>query len=405
MVAVVGIGAVALSRSAIRSTTAARDWSECGVAAQSAVECAIANMNADASWRSDLKSGKAYGPIAIGRARANITIIDEIDGDLANDQTQPARIYGVATIGGATRCYSALAAPASTTGYDVLRCAVACNGTMTVSANAAATVGPLSSNGTINNSATLTADLECNALSSSGFVLGYVQTGVAAKTMPPNTAWTTLSAVATPLTYSSTFDRQVLTPGLNTINGTVNPSGVYSVSVPLLSTLTIKRSRLQATLLVTLGATASLVVVNDNLWDPGSSSQPALIVQGALLSSVSLGGSTTTTVLSEATNSANYNPAGAPYNAITDADTADTYPCELHGLYHIISNIPVTIASNLHLTGCIVAGGNVTISTTAQLTATPSLVSSPPTGYADPSNTKMLISPGTFRWEVSSANP
>ena len=101
----------------------------------------------------------------------------------------------------------------------------------------------------------------------------------------------------------------------------------------------------------------------------------------------------------------NYNPVAAPYGGVSDSDTADTYPCELHGLFHIIPANQVTIASNLRLIGCIVAGGNVSISTTAQLAATPALVSSPPPGYADPVNAKMLISPGTFRWEVSSANP
>jgi hypothetical protein len=408
MIAVVGIGAVALSRSSVRATVAGSEWSEAGIAAQSGVEYMVAVMNSSSTWRSDLKSGKPYGPFAIGRAKVAVTVVDEVDNDLSDDIAESVRVYAVATINSSTRTYSALVQPASTVGYDVLRCAVHAAGDITISGNAVSSLGPISCNAKVSNSVQPTVDIETSTLSSTGFITGYVQTGVTAKTMPGNTAMSSLSAVATTIAYSATggaIDKEVLTPTLNTISGTTNASGVYAISVPLLSTLRIKRSRLQASLVVTLGASAQLIVQDENLWDPAAPNLPALIVQGALLSSVTLGGSSTAGPLSESTVATNYNRAGAPYNGITDSDTTDTYPSELHGLYHIYSAIPLTINSNLKTIGCIIAGGTVTISTAAQLAANPTLLSSPPSGYADPVNSTMRVAPGTYRWEVADVNP
>ncbi len=409
MIAVVGIGAIALARSSVRATVASSDWSEAGIAAQGGIEYVVAVMNSSPTWRTDLKNNKVYGPFAVGRAKVALTLIDEVDGDLSDDATENVRVYAVATIGSSTRTYSVLAEPASTTGFDALRCAVHAAGDVTISANAVATLGPISCNAGVNNSAQPTADIETATLTSTGFINGYVQSGLAPKTMPGNAGASNLAAVATPIAYSATggtIDQEILTPTLNTISGTTNANGVYSITIPLLSTLRIRRSRLQASLVVTLLATSQLVVLDENLWDPASPGLPALVVQGgALLAGVTLGGSPTSASLSEAANSTNYNPAGAPYAGISDSDKTDTYASELHGLYHISSTAPVTINSNLRTVGCIIAGGAVTISTAARLAANPTLLSSPPSGYADPANSAMRVSQGTYRWVVAGANP
>lgn len=409
MVAVVGIGAVALARSSVRATTAAADWSEAGFAAQSGIDYIVAVMNATPTWRTDLKNNTVYGPFSVGRAKIAITLIDEGDADFSDDASEPVRAYAVATVGGATRTYSALIEPASNTGLDLLRCPLAAAGDITISGNATATLGPISSNGKLTNSATLTSDIETVSISSTGFIAGYVQTGVAAKSMPSNAIITRMSAVATAIPYGSisggTIDRAVLTPTLNTISTTTNAQGVYSISVPLLSTLKIRRSRIQASLVITMGATSQLIILDENLWDPAAANLPALVVQGSLLGSVTFGGSSTSASLSEAATGTNYNPAGAPYNSVVDSDTLDTYPCELHGIYHIDGAIPLTINNNLKSVGCIIAGGSVTLNTPAQLAANPTFLAAPPSGYADGANTKMRIAQSSYRWEVSNVNP
>lgn len=410
IVMVAGLGAIMLSRANIRSTVATRDWSRAGVAARGGIEYALAVMNTSGTWRSDAGNAAPTGPMTVDGAAVSVALVDEADADLANDPSQPVRVYAAARVGSARRTYSVLAAPASTTGMDVLRCALHTGGTLTVSGNALVSGGPLSSNSNISNSATPTSDVETNTLSSSGFINGWVRTGMAAKKMPGDTAWTALAAVATTIPWGSipggTIDRQTLTAGTNAIGNGPNASGVYAIGVPALSTLTIRRSRIQATLLVTLAASAKLVVQDENLWDPPSAASPTLLVKGGLLSSATIGGSTTNAALSEATTGTNYNPANAPYNGVVDSDTLDAYPCELHGVIHFLdSNTAVTIASNLKMVGSVIVAGNATINTAATLTANPTLLSSPPTGYSDASTVKMAPVPGTYRWEVADANP
>jgi hypothetical protein len=279
---------------------------------------------------------------------------------------------------------------------------VASSGNLSVTGPIAATLGPLSCNSAMNNNSQITADVETNTLSSSGFINGYVQTGVAAKTIPDQSGWNALIGGATTIPFQSTLDRQLIAPGVNTAGGGTNGAGVYTISVPALSKLTIRRSRVQATLLVSLGLSAQLVVQDENLWDPGKSGAPSLIVKGGALSSVSLSGSTNQLVESSGNN---YNPAGAPYNGVSNSNTTDSYPNELHGLFHVASNISLSLGDNLTVIGCVVGGGAVTISKGCVFAAQPTLLSSPPTGYGDPSKGAMLVSPGTYRWVVSDVNP
>ncbi len=408
IVLVSGLGAVMISRANVRATTATRDWSDAGAAARSGLEYALAVMNTSTSWRSDASSGTPIGPMRMGRAAVSIEIVDEADGNLANDASQPVRVYSAAQVGSSSRVYSMLAAPASTVGLDVLRCAVHTAGTLTVSGNAVVSGGPLSCAQSLSNSATLTSDIETSTLSSSGFINGYVKTGMPAKSMPGTAAWDALSAIATTIPWGvsgNIIDKQVLTSGVNTIGGGVNPSGVYAISVPATSTLTIHHTRFQASLLITLGAGSSLVVKDENLWDPADPTKPTLLVRGGLLSSASIQGSSNT--LDESSN-LNFNPVGAPYGGATDADTLDSYPNELHGLIHFIdaaTSVTITNDRPVNIIGCVIVAGSVTIKNTATLTANPALLSAPPTGYSDASTIKMAPVPGSYRWEVADANP
>lgn len=410
IVLVSGLGAIMLSRANVRTSIATRDWSEAGVAARSGIEYALAVMNSSSTWRSDATSGAPIGPMRVGNAAVSVELVDEADANLADDPSQSVRIYAAAKVNSAARTFSVLASPSSTTGLDVLRCPVHTAGTLTVSGNAVVSGGPLSCAQTLSNSAQLTSDIETASLSSSGFINGYVRTGMPAKTMPGATAWTTLSAVATPIPFASltggTIDRAVITTAVNTTGNPANPYGVYTITVPTLSTLTIKRSRLQATLLITLSASSNLVVQDENLWDPGSTTYPTLLVKGGLLTSATIGGSTTGANLSEATTGTNYNPTNAPYSSVTDSDTLDTYPSEIHGIVHIMdASVTVTLASNLKLIGSVIVQGNATINTAATLTANPTLLTAPPTGYSDASTIKMAPVPGSYKWEVADANP
>ncbi|HVU62531.1 MAG TPA: hypothetical protein VHC70_01045, partial [Phycisphaerales bacterium] len=131
IVLVIGLGSVMVSRSAARATIATADWSEAGLGAQSGVEYALAVMNSSPTWRSDTTSGGVIAAPKVGRATVVVSIVDEADGNLADDPTQSVRVYGAASVGTTSREYSVLATPSSSVGLDVLRCGVYAAGNLT----------------------------------------------------------------------------------------------------------------------------------------------------------------------------------------------------------------------------------------------------------------------------------
>lgn len=401
MIAVVGLGTIALARSGSRVTVAERDWAEAGTLALSGIELALAEMNTSTSWRSSGSSIYSIGPVALGNGRISVTIADETDSDLGNNTTDPVRITSTATVRAATRAYSVLAAPSGSTGMDVLRCAVHSNANVTVSDSVTVSSGPLSTNATFSNSSTPTTDVEAKAVSSSGTINGYVLVDAPQKAMPSDSAWQSLSAVATTISFSSlsggTMDEVLLTPGSNPF-GVPNARGVYTITVPLASTLTIRRSRLQATLLIRLSSLSQVIVRDEVCWDPGAPTQPALIIQTSLSNTIALGGSTA--VLSESDRGVNLNPAGSPYGSLTNSTKTDTYPAQITGVIHVLgASGSVQLRDSIAVNGCVIAECPVTISSQARLTANPTLLNSPPAGFG--SSVIMKPMTGTHRWEVA----
>lgn len=406
MVAAAGVAAVAVSRAGTRGAVLDRDWAEAGAAAGAGLELLVGQINATPAWRASLASGGTVGPVTIGRARVVMSVVDETDGNLADDPSQPVRLYASARVGGASRTQSVRASPASAVGLDCLRAAVHAAGGVTVAANATVVGGPLSSNQSVSNSAVLTGSVEAPSVSSTGFIDGTVRV-TGAKTMPTDAGWAALGAAATALAWSSlpaggAIDRAVLGPGVNTTGGARSARGVYAVTVPAGSTLTVRRSRMNCCLLVTLAAGARLVVADEVFWDAPEARLPSLLVQGAALSGVTLTPSSDQS-LKESDAGRTLNPPGCPYNGVADADLTDTYPNAITGLVHLLSpTTTLTLGSNVRLGGCLITAGAVSVANSGNvLAAQPSLLTTPPIGYNDPSNTAVQMDAGTFRWEVS----
>jgi hypothetical protein len=105
-VAVVGLSALL----AVRVQQIAASLNEAAVQAdyysQSTIDLAMYWIAADANWRTTYTNDTWTGEWADGPLRFNFKLVDELDGDLANDPTQPVRLYGRATSGSALRMYS-----------------------------------------------------------------------------------------------------------------------------------------------------------------------------------------------------------------------------------------------------------------------------------------------------------
>ena len=126
VVTVLGFSALLLARINTVATLSANDWAEAGTLAFSATEHALADLNDSSggvAWRSSFQSGVLAAEHALGRGTLSWMLVDEEDGDLADELTDPVRLYGIGRVGQAVRVYSVVLFP-SGEALDVLRTAV-----------------------------------------------------------------------------------------------------------------------------------------------------------------------------------------------------------------------------------------------------------------------------------------
>lgn len=404
LVVIAGLSVIAITRAQGRSADAERDSSEASLAARSGVEIAAASVNTITAWRTSMRNNAPIGPLTIGRAQVTLFLTDESDADLANDPSQPVRTTAVARVGTSTRALSARLIPVGNLGLDCLRASVVAGGTLSVTGSTSISAGLLMCGTTLSNAAQLTADIEAKSVTSTGFINGRVTTDVQAQTLPTDSVWDTYAARATVISYtnsSETIDRKLLSPASNPF-GIANPAGIYRIDVPANKTLVLSRSRLQATLLVKLGAKATIALNEEVNWEPPSATQPILIIAGNMNSGVTL--NLSAAALSESGHSINLNPPGSPYAGLSNTTSTDTYPSQLRGLIHVVgSSTSVSLQGSTRLTGCLIAAGDVSVSGTPTMATLPALLTTPPVGYTKATGIIMQIEPGSYQWVVDLA--
>ncbi len=108
LLTVIGLGIVAISRLQVRAHGLSRDAEEASFTASSAVEHGLATVANNPAWRTAYASGAWVPSIALNRGTFTWKLVDEQDGNLANNPSQPARLYGKGVVGGASRVYSVL---------------------------------------------------------------------------------------------------------------------------------------------------------------------------------------------------------------------------------------------------------------------------------------------------------
>jgi len=98
-VTAIGLGSVAVSRVQTRSTTQANQWAEARMLAFSASEHAMTQINNTDSWRANLNGVTTTRSLGSGNFTWNV--IDPVDGDLADDNSDPATLIATGTVGDA----------------------------------------------------------------------------------------------------------------------------------------------------------------------------------------------------------------------------------------------------------------------------------------------------------------
>jgi hypothetical protein len=417
LVTVVGAGILAAARMTARAATNTNDWDEAGVLAYSAVQHAIASVNAagavsPTAWRSHYTSGKYAFLARLGRGTMSWVLTDEVDGNLAADYARPIRLYGVGSVGRAKRCYSILLYPAGAP-LDVLRTAYHAGTAVHVQASSSSVIvnGPASTNGKLKVAATGALNGNVEAASASGTINGTITAPAPAKTIPSTSIFNTYLANATTIPTSAAADGQ-FSPGLLTggPGGYVpsawgilpDPNGLYYLQLPDNGTVYINAGRYNCTLLIDAAAGNSnqiLIIRNEILFQPWRSDYPALIVRG--VKTVRFQGSLSP--LNESPSASptvgmNLNPPGSPYNGATNSTLSDSYPSELDGLYHVMGATSVYLEANTYIHGTLVTDGTIYTTGASAISHDPALQASPPKCYTKGDQVAPVL--GTWNWDT-----
>jgi hypothetical protein len=252
---------------------------------------------------------------------------------------------------------------------------------------------PATTNGTFTSLGTVNGSVQCLLTTLPGTVTGGVTILSLPVAMPPSGVESMYVSLGTSINGAgTTLDRIVLSPALNPW-GSPNSDGVYVLSTS--NDVTIRRCRILGTLVVVCpGHTVKIDM--PVLMQPARPDYPVLIVDGNLDLEYDASGG-----LSESANGTNYNPVGAPYQNVTDSDTADTYASEIDGLVHIKGTIIMNMAP-LFRGAIICESGALTnaidVSGTPTVVYDPTLYSSPPMGYTK--SVTMSIQAGSYRQVV-----
>jgi hypothetical protein len=258
-----------------------------------------------------------------------------------------------------------------------------------VSVRITAVSAPVSTNGQLDNTATIDGTAEAQSVVHTGTITGgppLVPGPI--KRMPDADVISRYASKATTIPYSSSIEKVVIAPGYNPL-GSTDPNGLYVINTGG-SSLTIKNTRIHGTLVVRLGS-GTLTLQNSILLHNYRSDFPTLLVEGNVILKCP-----SATALSEAGLSTNFNPSGAPYSGVSDTDKTDTYPNEIWGLVHISGSL--TLEQTARVVGVVICDGPIYCNGNNTVTYTPSLYTSPPQWYTYVDG--MKLSPGSWKQSV-----
>ena len=397
MAAAVIVGIVAISGAAFvrvqgRASQSQRDWANARVHAVTAIEAGCYVIDTNPTWRDGVGGPGYYNLwIMIGGGWAKMDLVDPVDGDLTNNETDDVVIVGLGEHGAAAHKIE-VTVQTLTLPLDALSTCLHAAGEIEVKGGCILTVqdAPLSTNGNLRIDEMVVGDAEGLTRSGGGTITGTTTLGADPKPFPPASVIDDYIAKAVPLgDPGSTIEKLVLSPGSNPW-GAVDAEGVYFIDTGG-GNLTIKGIRLWGTLIVRTGG--GKVTIDDAAFmEPFRDDYPVLIIDGGLKVQIKNAQGT----VDEANWSTNFNPAGSPYLGTSDSDQLDSYPNEIRGLVHVTGTFELDQSPVIN--GAVICESNVTChSSDSLIVHDPGLLTNPPEGYAY-YNTQ--IKPGSWKQVV-----
>lgn len=377
LVSILGISGLIAARASGREVEYTRDTEEAEQLSQAALELGRLAIDGNATWRKTLSNGAWSSSLALGRGRLAWRVVDETDGDLANNESDPVRLYGQGVCGGSVRVTSVLLT-ARRVPLPALGMALHTEGQLHVRSGQVLTAlnATASTNTTLRNDGTITGNAEALTSTGTGTVTGTTTLLAPAKAFPDSSVVTLYTNRGTAISPGTSISGQLLSPAANPW-GSPHPDGVYVINTA--SNLTIANSRIVGTLVI--NCPGKLVTIqNSVLIQPARADYPALIING----NADFRYSSASSTLSEAAAGRNFNPAGTPYLGASDTDLTDTYPNEIQGLVHVTGTLVTTSTPRIRGLALVQSSATldaVDVSGTVEIIYDPNLYTNPPDGY------------------------
>lgn len=370
IVATIALAASSMGRLALRNASDQRDRRQAQIAARSGIEFALGRINGNTNWRTQLTSGLESAELTSNNVRFTWSVTDE-DGNLADDARDHAVIRAIGKSKTARSVLTVSVEP-SATALTCLESALHTSGAITL--NTGATIrrnGAVTSNST---AAYLAAPTK--TMPGADVLDYYVSRGTA---IPIGSL-----AGSSPRIFSNVVLSRRLNP-----YGETNPWGIYVIDCQG-ANVDMSFCRVYGTL-VLLNAGPSTAISDVAIFQPEAANYPSLMVQGNL--SIDLKNASTGAQLQEP-GRRNYNPVGAPYNSVEDADTSDNRPAMLDGVVYVTGT--VTFTDDAIIRGSLVADSvTVNASKVVTLEYRPYAKDYAPPGFTIGSGVRPL--PGSWR--------
>ena len=108
IVTVIGVSSLLAVRIELRAAQQTEAAVQAELGAPPLIEVALLRLMANPNWRSTESNDTWTADETVNGITFNFKLVDEQDGDLANDPNQPVRLYAKAAVGDAVRLYSVL---------------------------------------------------------------------------------------------------------------------------------------------------------------------------------------------------------------------------------------------------------------------------------------------------------
>ena len=371
---------------------------ELASAADSAVELALAKISADSTWRNNHVHNTEYGPFALGGISLYYRLLDA-QNDIGNGRLRDITVIGIAKRGNDSYAVEVKATPAG----PALTCldhGIAINDDISLSSNNSWMTDKsiyAKKDISLNSQASMTGSVISSKTISGTHISGPTAANQPDASFPNQSTIDRYIAEATTISISSlpsSWYRRKLTncllsPNHNPFNGQLNSKGIYYIDCGG-AHVDIENCRIIGTLVLhDLGNDSKL---KDKVFmQPAVANYPSLYVDGKLEFESSFDS------FSEASIGINLNPAGAPYQGVTNTTQTDIYPSILEGLVVCRDECEFVYASRVDIDGVFISALVDTSNSYSALRVRydKDIAANPPPGFHQ--DTRMRPIQGTYR--------